>query len=220
MNPSQEKMIAEMGIGPVWKLRLNSVEEVVSTQVFLSLNLPANTSICHTCGYSLVNSSDVQYGQAVSANYLFIYEYPINSERAHGLSSPSEQLLNSILRELRIKIGVNAYVVGIVKAKPVKVLSRQLHGQEIEAIVCLSCLKKQIEIIRPTVIISLGVSDALSVLGLEVGLSLNALRGQLYRYDGIPLIVTYELSYVVQQPKEKSGLWSDLCLAMSAAKID
>ena len=240
MNPSQEKMITEMGIGPVWKLRSNSIEQTVSVQGLSSMNLSsepinqtnmraeneaesglnllANHSICQTCGWCLVSSSGVQPVQATGANYFFIHDCPIDSEsdQALGLPSADKQLMKSILRELGIKIGVNANVSGIVKTKPIRGAGRQFNEQESEVFLCLSCVKKQIELIRPTVIVSFGSVAAMSLLGLEANTTLGALRGQLHRYDETPLIVTHELSYLLQQPKEKRGLWADLCLAMSA----
>ena len=239
MNLEQEKMIAQMGIGPVWKLRSNSIEQTVSVQTLPSMNLPLepnnqieggaqngpdsglhlleNNSICQTCGWCLVSSSGVQRVRATGANYFFVRDCPIDSdiEQALGMPSAADQLMKSILRELGIKIGVDAYVAGIVKTKPIKGIGRQFNDQESEVFLCLSCLKKQIELIRPVAIVSFGSIAAMSLLDMDANTPLGTLRGQLHRHDRTALIMTHELNYLLQHPKEKRDLWSDLCLALS-----
>lgn len=239
MNPNQEKIIAEMGIGPVWKLRSNLFQQTSAAQVLPSLNLSAEPNsqfgtsvqvdpdtglnsrasnpICQTCGWCVGNSSDVHFEQASGTNYFFIYENPVDNESAlpRGLPVLAEQLLNRILRELRVDIGVNACVGSIVKTKHPN-SSGLSSTQKGMVTACLLCLQKQIKLVRPTVIISLGSGATMAMLGFEASDALSAMRGQVYRYDEIPLIVTHELNYLLQHPKEKYGLWSDLCLAMSA----
>ena len=240
MNLSQEKIIAEMGIGPVWKLRSNVIEQTDSVQALPAMdfssgpinkssvtaqnvsdsdqNFSANNSNCQTCGWCLGSLSGVYPVSETGPNYFFIHDCHVyrESDQVLGLPSADKQLLNGILRELGVKIGVNAYTAGIVNTKPIGSVARQFNKQESEVFLCLSCVKKQIELIRPTVIVSFGSVAAMSLLGLEANTTLGALRGQLHRYDETPLIVTQELSYLLQQPKEKRGLWADLCLAMSA----
>ena len=246
MNPGREKMIAEMGIGPTWKLRANSLEQTISAQLMPampainvlsessshsdlsgqvetanSLNLVANLDICQTCGWGHTTSKATQVRQAVTSNFLFIHEGDIESESATELASMGavDQLLMGILRELRIKRGVTAFVANIVKVKPVTVVAGQFNGQKAEISACLSCIKKEIELIRPLVIISFGRVAANSLLGFEAEMAMHDLRGQLHHFDETPLIVTHELSYFLQHPKEKRQLWSDLCLATSAVQI-
>jgi uracil-DNA glycosylase family 4 len=245
MNPVQEKMMAEMGIGPRWKLRADSPGNQISSEVATPTLLPSasnhptelstlmpmknalatesSKSICQVCGSYSITSKAVASGQSRIENYLFIRE--CTNDREIDIVSPmtgaADALLNGILRELRIKRGISAHLVNIVKTKTKPNASagvgRRVYGQDGEILACVSCLKKQIELIDPSVIISLGNIAAMSLLDLAD--NTNDLRGSLYRYEGVPLIVTYELDYLLQNPKEKHSLWSDLCLAMKTVKI-
>ena len=243
MNPVQEKIITEMGIGPIWKLRPDSNEQQILPQEVIpmhsspissnsidlraqvqiedTLGLESNKATCQVCGWSSITLNDSAPRPSSNVIYLFIRECTNGSEidTVPELADAAEALLNNILRELRLKRGSSAYVASIVKTKPNDVLSKGLieHGGEVSA--CVSCTKKQIELIRPSVIISLGNNSAISLLGLEGATTITDLRRTLYRYDGTPLIVTHELDYLLQHPKEKLSLWSDFCFAMSAIQI-
>ena len=234
MNPVQEKMIAEMGIGPIWTLRQNLPEkQIVSpvssnptdfgarTLIEGTLGTDSNNPACLICGWCSMASKTIATGQSSEVSYFFIHENSYNRETATTPTLPiaADALLNSVLRELRVQRGVSAYVANIEQPKPGARVDRRLEGQECEMLACLSCVKKQIGLIRPSVIISLGSNAAISLLGLEGDTTINDLRGALSRYEDTPLIVTYELEYLLLHPKEKSGLWSDLCLALNALQI-
>jgi uracil-DNA glycosylase family 4 len=243
MNPDQEKMVAEMGIGPLWKLRSNLDEKSVSLQALTSISIPSeprirsdfngqaetgnsvnslsNNAICPTCGWCQTTANATQVEKAIRPNFLFIHECNMDIESAplSASTGAEEQLLNSILRELEIKRGVNAFVVSILKTKPVRVVAGQFNGIEAQIFACLSCVKKQIELISPSVIVSFGSVAANSLLNSEAETVIQDLRGRLHHYDKTPLIVTAELNYLLHQPKEKRSLWSDLCFAKSAIQI-
>ncbi len=243
MNPVQEKMVAEMGIGPQWKLRTNSYENQILPQVVTPMhfstsssnpsdlsaqiemkNAPgteSSNSTCQICGWCPTTSNAIASEPSSSVNYLFIHEQPSASGKANAtvsiLTSAGNALLNGILRELRIELSVSAYLAGIVTTKPIEVTGRRINVPDGEIWACMSCVKKQIELLRPSVIISLGNIAAISLLDLED--NATNLRGTMYRYQGTPLIVTHELDYLLQNPKEKRSLWSDLCCAMNAIQI-
>lgn len=243
MNPVQEKIITEMGIGPIWKLRPDSNEQRILPQEVMpmhsshtasnstdlraqvqiedALGLESSRATCQVCGWCSITSEDSASRPSSDVIYLFIREYTNGSEidTVPELADAAEALLNNILRELRLKRGSSAYVASMVKAKPNKALNRGLIEHNGEVLACVSCTKKQIELIRPSVIISLGNYPAISILGLDDATSITDLRRTMYRYDGTPLIVTHELDYLLQHPKEKHSLWSDFCFAMNAIHI-
>ena len=76
---------------------------------------------------------------------------------------------------------------------------------------CEPYLIRQIELIRPKLLVALGRHAAHSLLKSE--LPLARLRGQRHSYHGIPLVVTYHPAYLLRNLPDKSKAWQDLCLA-------
>jgi len=74
-------------------------------------------------------------------------------------------------------------------------------------------LERQIALIQPTVLVALGKTAALSLLGLDPETPVSKLRGTVYRYAGLPLIVTYHPAYLLRNMADKRKAWADLCLA-------
>lgn len=82
-----------------------------------------------------------------------------------------------------------------------------------EVVQCEPYLIRQIELIKPRLIVALGRHAAHSLLKTEI--PLGRLRGQRLSYHGIPLIVTYHPAYLLRNPADKRKAWDDLCLAKS-----
>ncbi|MDO8177311.1 MAG: uracil-DNA glycosylase family protein [Undibacterium sp.] len=244
MNHQQENMLAEMGIGPIWKLRENEsvntlpVRALVPQQTTSHLDDKAsvisqattknvivnadNTSSCLVCGRfhaSHAQSNAVFWSQAAGMKCLFIYESVFDSEnaQAESLIAASDILLTNILRALNMQRGVNACIVNIVTGNPHKVNDSQENKDEI--LVCVDCLKTQIDLIDPSIIVSLGKTAAISLLGLDSNTAINDLRGRLHQYGGKPMTVTFDPMYLLSHPMEKSSVWSDLCLALNSIEV-
>ena len=81
--------------------------------------------------------------------------------------------------------------------------------QEVEA--CSPYLVRQLEIIRPKVIVAFGTFAAQTLL--ETKLSIGKLRGSVHKYYGIPLIVTYHPAALLRNPAWKRPTWEDVQLA-------
>jgi DNA polymerase len=75
-------------------------------------------------------------------------------------------------------------------------------------------LRRQIALIRPTVLVALGKTAALSLLDLDPNTPVSKLRGTVHRYADLPLIVTYHPAYLLRNLPDKRKAWVDLCLAM------
>ena len=73
---------------------------------------------------------------------------------------------------------------------------------------------------QPDLILALGRFAAQTLLAgvvPDVGkLPLGKLRGQVYRVDGRPVVVSYHPAYLLRSPADKGKTWADLCLAMDA----
>ena len=146
------------------------------------------------------------------AEWLFVGEGPGAEEDARGepFVGQAGRLLDNMLLAIKLRRGKNVYIANIVKCRPPN--DRNPEADEIAT--CLPYLQRQIELIKPRLIVALGKTAATALLGKDV--TLGSLRGMLHDYHGIPLVVTYHPAYLLRSPMEKAKAWQDLCLAVRA----
>jgi DNA polymerase len=96
------------------------------------------------------------------------------------------------------------YIANIVKCRPP--LNRDPEMDEIE--VCRGFVERQVEVIQPEVIMSLGRIAALSLTG-NPKLKITAVRGKIFHFHGIPVMPTFHPAYLMRNPKEKWLTWND-----------
>ena len=144
------------------------------------------------------------------AEWLFVGEGPGADEDAQGepFVGQAGKLLDNMLLAIGLKRGKNVYIANIVKCRPSG--NRVPEADEIAA--CLPYLRRQIELIKPRLIVALGKTAATALLGREA--TLGSLRGELHDYHGIPLLVTYHPAYLLRSPTEKAKAWEDLRFAV------
>lgn len=172
------------------------------------------------------------------ADWLFVGEGPGADEDARGEPFVGEagKLLDNMLLALKLKRGDNVYIANIVKCRPpVDAAGKQLPPKPDEIATCLPYLQRQIQLIQPRVIVALGKTAAIALLqmgdaegighpsaspsrGLGRDATLSSLRGAVYDFGGIPLIVTYHPAYLLRSPLEKAHAWQDLCLAQQTMR--
>src|SRR5437868_679132 len=119
---------------------------------------------------------------------------------------PSGQLLTKILAAVNLA-REDVFIVNVLKHRPPG--NRNPRPEEVTA--CSPYLIRQIELIRPKVIIALGTFAAQTLLNTT--LSIGKLRGQIHRYYGVPLIVTYHPAALLRNPGWKQPTWEDAQLA-------
>jgi DNA polymerase len=100
------------------------------------------------------------------------------------------------------------YIANIVKCRP----PQNRVPEPAEANTCAPFLFRQIDVIRPEVIVALGSTAATYLLGGKSPLA--ALRGRIHQARGSKLIVTYHPAYLLRDPRQKKEAWADLQLAM------
>ena len=71
---------------------------------------------------------------------------------------------------------------------------------------------RQIELIRPKLIVAMGRFAAQALLNTDA--SIASMRGRVHRYQGVPTIVTYHPAYLLRSLPEKSKAWADLVFAV------
>jgi DNA polymerase len=138
------------------------------------------------------------------AELMFIGEAPGREEDIQGrpFVGDAGKLLTRLINKMGFK-REDVYIANILKSRPPG--NRDPEADEINA--CLPLLKKQIEIIAPDVIISLGRISAHTLTGLNVPIS--RLRGKFHEFHGIPLMPTFHPAYLLRNPKDKQLVWSD-----------
>ena len=144
------------------------------------------------------------------ADWLFIGEAPGAEEDRQGepFVGRAGQLLTSMIRALGMR-REQVYIANILKCRPPK--NRDPHPQESQA--CRPYLRRQIELLKPKIIVALGRIAAQNLLQTDT--PIGKMRGREYFYEdtNIPIVVTYHPAYLLRSPQEKRKVWKDLCLA-------
>ena len=140
-----------------------------------------------------------------SATLMLIGEAPGADEDAQGepFVGRAGQLLNKILEAINFKRG-DVYICNILKCRPPG--NRKPQAEEVD--LCLPYLRKQIALVKPKLILALGLTAAENLLGTTE--SLGHLRGRVMRYEGIPLMVTYHPAALLRNPNWKRPTWEDV----------
>lgn len=145
-----------------------------------------------------------------NADWLFVGEGPGAEEDAQGepFVGQAGRLLDSMLAAIRLKRGVNVYIANVVKCRP----PNNRNPEQGEALACEPYLHRQIDLIKPKLIVALGKVAAANLLVSDA--SVASMRGKIHEYRGIPLIVTYHPAYLLRSLPEKAKAWTDLRFAV------
>lgn len=143
------------------------------------------------------------------ASWLFVGEGPGAEEDAKGepFVGQAGRLLDNMLAALDLKRGADVYIANVVKCRPPN--NRNPESGEMSC--CEPYLTRQIELIRPKLIVAMGKIAASHLLQTDA--SIASLRGRVHEYRGTPLIVTYHPAYLLRTLPDKAKAWADLCFA-------
>jgi DNA polymerase len=146
------------------------------------------------------------------ADWLVIGEAPGRDEDLQGepFVGRAGQLLNAMLLAAGLR-REQVYIANILKCRPPN--NRDPRPEEV--VCCEPYLRRQIDLIRPRIILAVGRISAQNLLKSEM--PIGKLRGKVHHYadTGIPLIATYHPAYLLRSPLEKRKAWQDLQLAMA-----
>jgi DNA polymerase len=145
-----------------------------------------------------------------NATLMFVGEGPGADEDAQGLPfvGRAGQLLNNMIAAMGLK-REEVYIANIVKCRP----PGNRTPEFAEASMCSQFLVKQIDIVRPKVIVALGSTAATYLLGVRQ--SLSSLRGRWHATRGAKLVVTYHPAFLLRDPRQKGEAWKDLQMVMA-----
>ncbi|HWE03879.1 MAG TPA: uracil-DNA glycosylase [Tepidisphaeraceae bacterium] len=176
---------------------------------------------CTKCGLCHSRTHTVFGEGAVDARLMFIGEGPGHTEDQTGrpFVGPAGMLLDRMIGAMGLR-REQAYIANVVKCRahlpgpPAK--DRAPAPEEVAA--CSPYLERQVEIIRPEVIVTLGVPASQFVLSTR--LSMSRLRGNWHTWHGVAVMPTWHPSYLLRCEKEgnlepKRQAWSDLQKVMA-----
>ena len=233
----------ELGVGPLYRretsgMTMREVEEVPSVEAVeepsmksaktptaadrdaqLRVILDDIGPNCQRCKLAKQGRKQIVFGTGdPHAELMFIGEGPGADEDAQGLPfvGRAGQLLNNMIGAMGLK-REQVYIANIVKCRPPG--NRTPERDECDT--CSPFLMRQINVIRPKVIVALGATAAKNLLGMND--SMASMRGRFYDFsppsDGgqlfeCKLAVTYHPAFLLRDPRQKKETWKDLQMVM------
>jgi len=161
---------------------------------------------CQRCKLHRLGRSKIVFGVGnPKAKLMFIGEGPGEEEDKRGepFVGRAGQLLNKIIDAM----GLNrqeVYIANTVKCRPPD--NRNPEPDEVST--CRPFWQKQIEIIQPQLIVTLGSVATKTVLETEEGIS--KLRGVFQDFRGTPVMPTYHPAFLLRSPGMKKFTWEDM----------
>jgi DNA polymerase len=163
---------------------------------------------CSACGLVKGTKNAVPGEGNPNADFVLVGEAPGQNEDETGrpFVGQAGQLLTKILEAIKLS-REDVYICNVIKHRPPN--NRNPLPDEITA--CSPFLRRQIELLRPKVIVALGTFAAQTLL--ETKTPIGKLRGQVHRYYGVPLVATYHPAALLRNPSWKRPTWEDVQLA-------
>lgn len=236
MSSRRKIILKELGLLPLWRIKSENLQNTIVSadssrqedqyekrpasdisnntrrQQILHMDwdqLKAEVAHCTACALSQSRTQAVFGIGDENADWLCVGEGPGAREDVTGepFVGPAGKLLDNMLSAIGLQRGNNVYIANIVKCRPPNNRNPEVH----ETMQCEPFLARQIELIKPKIIIALGKIAAQNLVKCDDKIS--NLRGTLHHYSGIPLIVTYHPAYLLRALPDKAKAWEDLLFA-------
>jgi uracil-DNA glycosylase len=222
MKARRAAILAEMGLAPLWKLRARPVPEAPPQAVpasgeargegILAMQWPELAQAVAACTACALHKTRTQTVFGVGdprAEWLLVGEAPGAEEDRLGepFVGQAGKLLDNMLAALGLARGKNVYIANVLKCRPPG--NRNPEPEEVAR--CAPFLVRQIELLRPKLIVAMGRFAAQTLLDSDA--SIASLRGRVHRYHGVPLVVTYHPAYLLRNLPDKAKAWADLLFA-------
>jgi len=241
MSSRRELFLEEMGLTPLWRLRTgaagSAAEEAQAVPATAAraaaaapaapssavgaderaarigrmdwAELKATVAACTACGLRKTCTQTVFGVGDEQADWLLVGEAPGADEDARGepFVGQAGKLLDAMLAGIGLKRGEDVYIANVLKCRP----PGNRNPEAAEVAQCSPFLLRQVELIRPRLILAMGRFACQTLLATDA--SIGSLRGRTHRYQGLPLIVTYHPAYLLRTLQDKAKAWEDLCFA-------
>lgn len=166
---------------------------------------------CTRCPLAYAGRRTIVFGDGdANARLMFVGEGPGADEDTSGLPfvGKAGQLLNNMIQAMGLK-REEVYIANIVKCRP----PANRVPEPVEANTCDQFLLRQIDVVQPQVVVALGSTAAMYLLGVKQ--SLSSLRGKWHSCRGAKLAVTYHPAFLLRDPRMKGDAWKDLQMVMA-----
>ncbi len=177
---------------------------------------------CRACGLCETRRQTVFGVGHPQAHWMVVGEAPGEQEDQQGepFVGAAGQLLDRMLAALQLTRSTEGdapaaqrvYIANTLKCRP----PRNRNPAPLELAQCEPFLLRQIELLRPRLILAMGRFAVQALLRSEE--PIGKLRGRVHRYHGVPLVVSYHPAYLLRTPSDKAKAWDDLCLAAGVAR--
>ncbi len=186
---------------------IEGAEPVESSGLTLQ-DLYTKISRCTKCQLARTRNNVVPGEGVENPDVLVIGEGPGYDEDMSGRPFVGKAgiLLDKMLAAIGLDRNKNCYIANIVKCRP----PQNRDPLPDEQATCNAFLQAQIHILKPKMILCMGRISGHKMLDTQE--PLNKLRGQIFEYNGIPLMVTYHPSALLRDENLKAPAWQDLKL--------
>jgi uracil-DNA glycosylase family 4 len=213
---------------PLASLASNAVSEMAWDALAQSVRECQACGLCKTRKNTVfgVGAPAAGPGLAPRADWLIVGEAPGENEdlQSEPFVGQAGRLLDNMLKAMGLSRRAqgapeaSVYIVNVLKCRP----PGNRNPQPEELLQCAPFLERQVALLQPKIIVAMGRFAVQSLLKDTVpqveSIPLGKLRGQIYSYRGIPVVVTYHPAYLLRSLAEKAKAWADLCLALSRAR--
>jgi uracil-DNA glycosylase family 4 len=176
--------------------------------------LRLETHNCTACRLAGTRTNVVFGVGSPTADLMFIGEAPGRDEDLEGepFVGRAGQLLTDIIKAMKLS-REQVYIANVIKCRPPE--NRNPEPDELEQ--CRPFVQRQVALIRPKVIVTLGKFGLQSLT--EKAYSISAVRGRWLDYNGIKLMPTYHPAYLLRTPSAKKDVWADMKKVMAELGI-
>ena len=177
-----------------------------NTSALTLTDLYSKITRCTKCQLARTRNNVVPGEGVENPDVLVIGEGPGYDEDMSGrpFVGKAGVLLDKMLAAIQLDRNKNCYIANIVKCRP----PQNRDPEPDEQSTCFAFLEAQIHILKPKMILCMGRISGHKML--ETQEALNKLRGQIFDYHGIPLMVTYHPSALLRDQSLKAPAWQDL----------
>jgi uracil-DNA glycosylase len=172
--------------------------------------LRERVAACTRCGLSATRTQTVFGVGNLQAQWLIVGEAPGAEEDRAGepFVGRAGQLLNAMLRAIGLP-REEVYIANTLKCRP----PHNRDPQPNETGECFPFLERQIELLKPKIMLVVGRIAAHNLLRTDVSLSRLRQQVHLFGASRVPLVVTYHPAYLLRTPSDKRKAWEDLKFA-------
>jgi uracil-DNA glycosylase len=197
----------ERGEGEPVRLKADTSGVTASGAIALA-EVRSDIGDCTRCKLHTLGRSQIVFGVGnPQADLMFVGEAPGADEDIQGVPfvGRAGQLLTKIIEAMGMK-REDVYIANVIKCRPPQ--NRNPEPDEVET--CEPFLFRQIDVIKPKVIVALGKFGAQTLLRTLDPIS--RLRGRVFEYRGAKLIPTFHPAYLLRNPSSKREVWEDMKL--------